>query len=99
MKDYIITLTDTEVKSLEYVAYDNQEWIENAVKNRVRIAKNEIISLNTSYCNNNNIAIAIGYDAQIEQAYSLGVVKTAKEITKEKQKDLSKIDNQIKLNN
>ena len=42
----------------------------------MRIAKEEIISLNTTYCNANDIAIAVGADAQITQAYDLGVVKT-----------------------
>lgn len=79
MKNYTVSLTDTEVKSLEYAAVDNQDWINNAVKNRARVAKIEIIRANTSYCNTNGIAIALGEDAQVEQAYSLGVVKTAKE--------------------
>lgn len=83
MKNYTVSLTDTEVKSLEYAAVDNQDWIDNAVKNRARIAKIEIIRANTSYCNTNGIAIALGEDAQVEQAYSLGVVKTAKERDKE----------------
>ena len=77
--DYKITLTDTETKALEYVAYSNFDWIDNAAKNRARLAKDEIISLNTQHCNANSIAIAVGEDAQVQQAYDLGVVKTAKE--------------------
>ena len=86
MKDYTITLTDTEVKSLEYVAYDNKDWIDNAAKNRARIAKEEIIMKNTAHCNANNIAIALGEDAQVMQAFDLGVVKTAKEVHEEIEK-------------
>lgn len=37
-----ITLTDAEAKALAYVAYDPQEWAENAVKERARIAMDEI---------------------------------------------------------
>ena len=85
MANYTITLTDTETKALEFVAFSNQDWIDNAAKNRARIAKDEIISLNTAHCNKNNIAIAVGEDAQIEQAYNLGVVKTAAERHKESQ--------------
>ena len=77
--DYTIKLSDTETKALEYVAYSNLDWIDNAAKNRARIAKNEIIALNTAHCNANSIAIAVGEDEQVAQAYSLGVVKTAKE--------------------
>ena len=79
MTDYTITLTDIEVKSLEYSVNGILGWIENAAKNRARIAKNEIIALNTQYCNANNIAIDVGEEAQVIQAYALGVVKTAKE--------------------
>ena len=77
MANYTITLTDTETKSLEYVAASNQDWIDNAAKNRARIAKEEIISLNTAHCNKNGVAIAVGEDAQVTQAYTLGVVEKA----------------------
>ena len=75
--DYTITLTGSEKKSMEYIAVDVDEWITNAAQNRARQAKEEIIALNTAHCNANSIAIAVGEDAQIAQAYSLGVVKTA----------------------
>ena len=81
--DYTITLTDTEKKSMEYVAVDVDEWITNAAQNRARLAKEEIIVLNTAHCNKNSVAIAVGEDAQIAQAYSLGVVKTAADREKE----------------
>ena len=81
--DYTITLTDTEKKSMEYIALDVDDWITNATKVRANIAKNEIIALNTEHCNANNIAIAVGADAQVTQAYTLGVVKTAADVNKE----------------
>ena len=89
MTTYTINLTDTEKKSLEYAAADNSEWITNAAKNRARKAKEEIISLNTAHCNKNGIAIAVGEDAQVTQAYTLGVVKTAADRNKESSGDKS----------
>ena len=83
MATYTITLTDTETKSLEFVAASNQDWIDNAAKNRARIAKEEIISLNTAHCNKNGVAIAVGEDAQVTQAYTLNVVKSAADRNKE----------------
>ena len=77
--NYTITLTDTEKKSMDYITTDIDDWIINAAKNRARIAKEEIISLNTAHCNANDIAIAVGEDAQITQAYDLGAVKTQAE--------------------
>jgi len=81
--DYTITLTDTEKKSIEFIAVDVDDWITNAAKNRARIAKEEIISLNTAHCNKNGVAIAVGEDAQVTQAYTLGVVKTAADRNKD----------------
>ena len=75
--DYTITLTDTEKKSMEYAAADVKEWISNAAKVRASKATDEIVALNTAHCNANSIAIAVGIDAQVTQAYTLGLIKTA----------------------
>jgi hypothetical protein len=75
--DITITLTDTEYKALEYVALSPQDWADNALKNRARIAKEEIVAELVKYCNANSVALAVGEDAQVAQAYELGVVKTA----------------------
>ena len=77
MADYTITLTETEVKSIEYVMADVDEWITNAAQNRARMAKEEIIALLVSHCNANSIAIQTGEDAQVAQAYELGIVSKA----------------------
>jgi len=77
MADYTITLTKTEQTAMEYVAADVDEWITNAATNRARIAIEEIIQLNTAYCNEKSIAIAVGRDAQVAQALELGVIDKA----------------------
>ena len=41
MPDITVSLTDTENKSLEYVTTSIQDWADNALKNRARIAKDE----------------------------------------------------------
>ena len=79
--DFIITLSDAEVKAMEYATYDPKTWIQNAATARATRASREIIIKNTEHCNANSIQLAVGQDAQITQAYDLGVVKTAKEIT------------------
>jgi len=43
--NYTITLTDAENKALAYVAVDPQDWIDNAVKERCRLAIEEIFQL------------------------------------------------------
>ena len=42
MPDYTITLTDAEDKALRVIAVDPQEWIDNAVHERCRIAIDDI---------------------------------------------------------
>lgn len=44
MATYTITLSDAEDKALHVVALDAQEWIDNAVHNRCRIAMEEIVA-------------------------------------------------------
>ena len=83
MAEIKVTVTDTQMKCLEYMAYSVQDWCDNAVHNRARIAQDEIIAKLVAHCNANDITIATGTDAQVTQAYSLGVVKTAKQITDE----------------
>ena len=75
--DYTITLSDTEKKCIEYIAIDVDEWITNAATNRARVAKLEIINKLVTHCNANSIAIATGEDAQVTQAYTLGIVAKA----------------------
>ena len=83
MADYTVKLTDTEDKAMTYAALSTQDWVDNALKNRARIAKDEIIAANMAHCNANGIAIATGEDKQVEQAFTLKVVKTAKEVNEE----------------
>ena len=75
--NYTITLSDNQKKCMDMVTTDIQDWIFNAVSNRARKAQNVIIASNTNHCNENGIAIGVGVTAQIQQAYDLGVVKTA----------------------
>jgi hypothetical protein len=84
-----IELTDTELKCMEYAAFSPQDWADNAVTNRARIAGDEIVAALVAHCNANEIAIATGKDAQIAQAFELGVVQTAAETQAEAEADLS----------
>ena len=89
MPDITVSLTDTENKCMEYAAASVQDWADNALTNRARIAKDEIISLLVAHCNANGITIATGEDAQVTQAFDLKVVKTAAAINAEVEASLS----------
>ena len=80
MVDITVSLTDTENKSLEYASSSVQNWADNALKNRARIAKEEIIAKLVTHCNANSIALAVGEDARVTQAFDLGVVQRAADI-------------------
>ncbi len=42
--NYTVTLSDAENKALGYVAFSQQDWIDNAVHERCRIAIEEIVN-------------------------------------------------------
>lgn len=44
-KNYTITLTDAEVKAMEYITISVQDWADNALKNRARISIDEIYNI------------------------------------------------------
>ena len=72
---YTVGITTGEYKALQYVMIDQQDWIENAIKNRARIATDEIVNIYTQYKINKGEAItAVGTTAVIEAAYAEGVV-------------------------
>ena len=81
MAEIKVTVSDTQVKCLEYAAYSVQDWCDNAIHNRARIAQDEIIAALVAHCNENSIALAVGTDAQVAQAFELKVVDTAKNVS------------------
>jgi len=44
MNTFTVTLTDAELKALAYIAYNPQDWINNVVHERCRIAMEEIFT-------------------------------------------------------
>lgn len=79
MATYTITTSDHDEKCLNYGIVGVQDWIDNAVKTQIAIHQKDIIAKNTEHCNTNGIAIGVGITAQVAQAYTLNVVKTAEQ--------------------
>ena len=76
---YTVGITTGEYKALQYVMIDQKEWIENSIKNRARIASDEILNLYTQFKIKKGEAItAVGTTAIIEAAYAEGIVGIAK---------------------
>jgi len=78
MNNYTVTLTDTEKSAMEYVAYEPQEWIENAFKQRAKIAIDEIVKIAVEKFLEINESIPGSKDEIVFQAYSRGWVNTVK---------------------
>ena len=75
---YTVGITTGEYKALQSVMIDQKDWIENAIKNRARIASDDIINKYTQFKINKGEAItAVGTTAVIEAAYSEGVIGIA----------------------
>lgn len=77
--DITITITDTEAKCLDRISVDKSVWIQNAAIARAYKESKEIRRILMEHCNANDIAMAVGEDAQVSQAFELGIVETAAE--------------------
>ena len=77
MPDITITLTDTQFKGLEYAAVSPQDWAENAVTVRCRIANDEIVDLTVKHCLDNDIQVPATREAIVTYAFDNDLVDTA----------------------
>jgi hypothetical protein len=80
MPDITVTLTDTQLKGLEYCALDPQEWADNALTNRARIANEEIIQMYTTRALDEGVAIPATRELIVADAFTRGWAQTAAEV-------------------
>ena len=76
--NYTITLTETEKAAMEYVAYDLQEWIENAMKERARLAIEDIVKLAVNKFLEAGQTIPGSREEIVSAAYANDWIQTAK---------------------
>lgn len=79
MTQYNITLTEAEDKALSYVAFSQQDWIDNAAHERCRIAIDEIVAITVQKCLETGTQIPGSKDEMVTLAFAQGWVKTAAE--------------------
>ena len=77
MTAYTITLSAAEDKALSYAAMSQQEWIDNAVHERCRIAIDEIVQITVAKCLETGTQITSSKDAIVDLAFERGWVKSA----------------------
>jgi hypothetical protein len=77
---FTITISDTDFKALQYIAVDPDEWFENMVTSRASVSKLDIQKVFIAYKTEREESIpGGGIDAQVEAAFSEGIVTTAAE--------------------
>lgn len=77
MANYTITLSAAEDKALSAAAVSQNEWIQNVVHERCRIATEEIVGITVQKCLETNTQIPGSKDAMVDLAFEQGWVKTA----------------------
>ena len=76
MTTYTVTLTEAENLALGYVAYSQQDWIDNAAHERARIAIEEIVKICVEKCLENNIQIPGTKDDMVLLAFEKEWIKS-----------------------
>lgn len=75
--NYQITLTAAEDAALSYAALSQDEWIQNAVHERCRVAIDEIVAITVQKCLETGMQIPGSKDDMVSLAFLQGWVKTA----------------------
>ena len=77
MPTITIELTDTQYKGLEYAALSPEDWAENAVTERARIANDEIVDITVKHCLDNGVQVPATREDIVAYAFDNDIVKTA----------------------
>ena len=83
-----IELTETQYKVLEYASLSPEEWADNAVTNRARIAIDEIVKIYTERALDEGVQIPTTREEIVDDAFTRGWVKTAQQRNEEAQSNL-----------
>jgi len=74
---YTIEITNAEDKALGYAAFSQQDWIENLVHERCRIAIEEIVQITAKHCLDNGIQIPATREDIVDFAFKNALVSLA----------------------
>lgn len=77
MATYTVTLTTAENLALSHVAASQQDWIDNAVKERARVAINDIVTLAVTKYLDQSITIPATREEIVQDAFDRGWVTAA----------------------
>ena len=74
---YIVSLNATEEQAMRYVAMNPQDWVDNVVKNRARMAIDEIVALYTKRALDEGVQIPTTRGDIVTDAYAREWVMSA----------------------
>lgn len=77
MTQYTVNLSPAEDAALSAVVMCHQEWIDNAVHDRCRIAIDEIVQICVAKCLETNTQIPGSKEAMVDLAFAQGWVQSA----------------------
>lgn len=74
---YEINLTSVQDMALGYASVSQDDWIQNVVLDRCRVATDEIVNITVAKCLETNIQIPGSKDEMVTLAFTQGWVKSA----------------------
>ena len=83
MPNITITLTDTQLKGIEYAAKSPQEWAENALLNLARKSNDKIVEMYTNRALDEGVQIPATRELIVADAFTRGWAKTAAQVNAE----------------
>lgn len=82
--DYVVTLTETENMALAFAAADQNEWIQNAIHERCRIAIEDIVTITVQKCLETGVQIPGSKEEMVALAFEKQWVKTVVQSNQER---------------
>ena len=79
MPTITVTLTDTQLKGLEYSCNTPQDFADNALHNQARIANDEIVQMYTNRALDEGVQIPATRELIVADAFTRGWAQTAAE--------------------
>ena len=76
MPSYTVTVTDAQELALNSQMVGVGTYINTVIESQIVFAQKAIQADLLEYCNANGVAMAVGVDAQVQQAFDVGIAHT-----------------------
>ena len=76
MPTYTVTVTDAQDLALNSQMVGVGTYINTVIESQIVFAQKAIQANLLEYCNANGVAMAVGVDAQVQQAFDVGIAHT-----------------------